>query len=135
MINPNELRTGNQVLHKGAIIVIDGIDRSNESIMVEDKHIPIPLTDIDPVPLTTEWLEKHGFEIKNMDKIGIAWTIPIMHSANRVLGVTNMTYRTLVTFVAEPNNRVMLQTIYFVHPLQNLYRDLTGEELTIKETV
>ncbi|HYK57397.1 MAG TPA: hypothetical protein VEV15_13095, partial [Flavisolibacter sp.] len=123
--------TGNQVLHKGAIIIIDGIDRSNESVMVEGRHIAIPLADIEPIPLTpellercgftTEWRERNIWELKGKDED---------ENDFRIQGNSG-------TFYLTPNYEEIAigKGFHFVHQLQNIYLDLNHEELTIKETV
>lgn len=125
MIKAGDLRTGNLVLHNGAIIIIDGIDKSNESVMVEDKHIAIPLADIDPIPLTPEWLKRCGFA-KQSEGCWSRNGIVIMYDDSDAPGIVG-DFR--FEFAGE------LRIIDGLHHLQNIYLDITREELTIKETV
>lgn len=140
MINPKELRIG-----------INGFTPFDHSIRCDETEGCILLIDIyheltgkwkigreadspecEPIPITPEWLERCGFKEEQRERLGRSWEISIMPSAKRVLGVCNMTSRTLVSFVAEPGNIVMLRPIYYIHQLQNLYFALTVEELEIK---
>ena len=82
--------------------------------------------DIQPMPITEEWLLKFGFEKSTLDEDN-AWL--------------NLRYRYL-NFSSDES--VEFKKVYltvsrmdiiceYVHELQNLYFALTGEELTIKK--
>lgn len=130
MINPKELRIGNLVSHYGEIKSVSGTNYLG--LIRLEQILDVSENAIDPIPLTPERLERCGFASEYREKLGSSWVIPIMASAKRVLGICNMTSRTLVSFVSEPGNIVMLRPIYHFHDIQNLYFALTGEELTIK---
>lgn len=84
--------------------------------------------DIDPIPLTEEWLEKLGFtlggynmlfwyheKLKGLDFAGINWAdaeYPEYQFLNYGIGTE-------------------IYQVYYVHQLQNLYFALTGEELIL----
>ena len=79
------------------------------------------IEDIEPIPLTEEWLVKFGFEYKEMyyqSKYLVALNDCFI-IAERVTGLF---------YVDAPNNELK-----HVHQLQNLYFALTGKELTIKD--
>jgi hypothetical protein len=72
--------------------------------------------DIQPIPITEEWLLKFGFEYEDskkelLSKHSVSFYIP--YNQLRCYG--------------HPNN------IKYIHQLQNLYFTLKGEELTIKK--
>ena len=81
--------------------------------------------DIEPIPLTEEWLIKFGFEwneeLRSFEKKGFRWLAKSVEM--------NASYQ-----LWDNINRCMLsnQMYWHVHQLQNLYFALTGEELTIK---
>lgn len=75
--------------------------------------------DMLPIPLTTEWLTKFGFEKNN----GI-WSKQSLQVYQQL---------PLRLFWYNEDFVVELKSILYVHQLQNLYFALTGEELTIKE--
>ena len=100
-----ELRTGNYVR------VIN--DTVREYFIVQDtnqSHF------FEPIPLAEEWLVKMGFKkFVTSDKY---------HTY--ALGVINVNDN--IVYVSELG---FLNHIKYVHQLQNLYFDLTGEELTV----
>jgi hypothetical protein len=105
----NELRIGNWVLSptQGEIQIENGwqIDEGEE---------------VNPIPLTEEWLERFGFD-------EIEMSIPVAYK-------TKSGFR-----IKEDQRGYWMQYKYgtviikHVHQLQNLYFALTGEELTIKK--
>jgi hypothetical protein len=81
---------------------------------------------VEPIPLTEEWLLKFGFTRHHADY------------SNGVIYIKNVPDNNEFEWGAYPNelgsgiqikNRKLLK---YVHQLQNLYFALTGEELTIK---
>lgn len=85
---------------------------------------------IEPIPLTPEWLERCGLELRKEDKI---WQIQVGNTSYLEIeaeepfmcGVTPETWRDICPIY-------IWNEIKHVHQLQNLYFALTGEELTIK---
>jgi len=114
----NELRIGNYILltndnfNTSKVYVLDGFDiyKLDES----------DCFDIEPIPLTKEWLLRMGFEFKRQ-KVG-ANGIFSKGELNLTLSYGGIVYRKL--------NRPVL----YVHSLQNLYFALTEDELTINES-
>lgn len=126
------------ISHNGEVIPVVQIERRfKTTFRLNDINVDERIIEdhFQPIPLNPEWLQRCGFAESFRDKLGKSWTIDIMPSAKRVLGICNMTTRTLVSFVSEPGNIVMLRPIYNVHQLQNLYFALTGEELAITQPV
>jgi hypothetical protein len=126
-VKPNELRRGNLVLStskywdKPTIGTVDEINSQNiifrysaTSIIGNDYSV------IEGIPLTEEWLIKLGF-LKNNDPDNLYFIIPNMI----VIDVNS-------GFEYRSGQYVPLQ-IKFVHKLQNLFFELRGEELTIKQ--
>lgn len=76
--------------------------------------------EIEPIPLTEEWLLKFGFEKKGK-RISKGWFY--LWDENGII----------VFALAEMHNEIgQYLNIKHVHQLQNLYFALTGEKLTIK---
>lgn len=125
----SELRIGNWVIYEATTRIITSIGEydvlhylangKNKSDMYAS-----PISQISPIPLTPEILEKVGFEYD-----GIAYNLRFY---------TNMDL-TLVTY-NEDGMHYWLKYYYgpamphirHLHQLQNLYFALTGEELDIK---
>lgn len=135
MIKANELRVGNLLFETG---IIDGYENlpDSEKLTV----IVAVINDIDqvvrdlqdnmhaydslyPIPLTEEWLLKFGFEKD--------WTGYALEDKNSLSFSVTKNGAYLACWL----DRSLGITIKYVHQLQNLYFALTGEELTIKETV
>lgn len=124
-MKPNELRIGNHVVYmvdstikQGVISVISKhkctlITENNGNISVKVR------TNIIGIPLTNEWLVKLGF--KWSDKYCL-WFIkePFYFPLRSDFSL----------FIFRDGIKIKPD---YVHELQNLYIDLTGQELTIKE--
>lgn len=123
MIKSNELRLGNLAIAYGKhLIKCSGIQGGlfyfyNED-GIEDSY---SLDAISPIPLTEEWLLKLGFTS----------TIKDYYSGNGI-----ELFYTCEGCLLMVNDQSAFSKVYqFVHEIQNLVSALTGEELTIKETV
>ncbi len=79
------------------------------------------MEDIEPIPLTEEWLLKFGFEK--------TW-----YGVEDALIELQKTEKGYILSI-NCNEYTEGKEFYYVHQLQNLYFALTGEELTIKELV
>lgn len=82
------------------------------------------LSEIEPIPITEEWLDKLGFRGKKVYDAIFEWRIG----------------DSLKEHCIQTDGEAFVWTHYkdgidikFVHQLQNLYYALTGEELTISE--
>jgi hypothetical protein len=122
----NELRIGNWFIEKGEVKQFDG----------DFYH----LLGCDPIPLTTNWLEKLGFE-KNKDKRWMRGKsrYAIFYFEYYATGEDNSMWRIEYHDTDYGRNEYKDcnqwgDVINHVHQLQNLYFALTGEELTIKDT-
>lgn len=78
--------------------------------------------DLEPIPLTKEWLLKFGFNLITSDcESPSDW---YFRHDNLTGSIDNLTWK------YTHQNRLRIE---YVHQLQNIYFALTGEELTIKE--
>lgn len=110
----NELRIGNYFLWRGMCGTVNTI---SEKWITEQTNLGrFFYEDIEPIPLTEEWLVKFGFEQYNN---------------------TNHYFYTNTKFIVKINSDtgylfggIDHEPIKYVHQLQNLYFALTNEELT-----
>tara|TARA_R110000822_G_C14906902_1_gene449700 strand:+ start:131 stop:493 length:363 start_codon:yes stop_codon:yes gene_type:complete len=112
-----ELRIGNWVEIQGLqskVILVDVEECICENEYCEDFENNKITQNLQPIPLTKEWLEKFGFENNsmNLDEEGF------LHLDISFLGGVNVYI-----------NDMEYPHINYVHQLQNLYFALTGEEL------
>lgn len=78
--------------------------------------------ELDPIPLTEEWLLTFGFE-----KPAHSWICDKFHLSEWDDYPLNW------CVALNKNNAILVDKLKYVHQLQNLYFALTGEELEIKE--
>lgn len=140
-IQPNELRIGNLVYASwktGLIVPIKEI-REFKIIVDDDEWSCLKYDEIDPIPLTPEWLEKCGFEKR------LEYWEPFVGDAKGawfnmngifivVLKSNGKIYRAIATN-GDEFGYVDGPEIKSVHQLQNVIFALTGQELDIKEKV
>ena len=109
----NELRLGNWVMFRNSETGLFENDlpivEVQELLYIEDRTF-----DVEPIPLTNEWLVKFGFN-KSTENV-----FKILHTDNN-FGFSVKLY----------SSYAFKEKIKSVHQLQNLYFALTGEELKI----
>lgn len=159
MIQANELRIGNLVLDPaGRMGAVLSVSERSIRLKLEFSTIKIYTThdetgvDCNPIPLTTQILEKCGFrlseyahvkiaynEIERIDSVYVQDIFNFENKNNmhievisdpktkevRRIGVQGFNYNGMVGVINTPTD------IKYIHQLQNLYFALTGEELTI----
>ena len=144
-----ELRIGNLVDYYGNIVTINSI---NDNDVGFSDYVPVDyplLEEINPIPITEDWLVKLGFELIDYDLFGeedqdeeICLVFKIQHPKFKTwkLGVD--------LFVDDKHCQLYLilddklkddyilyhSFIKHIHQLQNLFFALTGEELELKQT-
>ena len=117
-LSATELRIGNLVTDKWSVgkypfkIVSIG---KNICHYFGNQEFSAKYEDLEPIPLTEEWLLKFGL-LKTREGSFLLGSYELIKYEN--------SYRVLL-----PKNGI-LSTIKFVHELQNFYFALTGEELT-----
>jgi hypothetical protein len=133
MIQANELRIGNWVLHMGEMVQIDAIDSDESLNILADStgNIASRCDIAHPVPLTPELLEHCGFKLSQSlggyylflfdSDCTFLWTPKGLE-----LHIDNETELKILSAKQESK-------ILYLHQLQNLYFALTGQELTIKD--
>lgn len=138
MIKENELRIGNLVTHLGK----DWSYRNHLTVPNKDFNFEwdshdwyalgestLFLESIEPIKLTTEWLEKFGFK-------GYSEGAYYYHKKDiddedfLVIGSDNMCSINNISHISyHDDNIIFLRKIDNVHQLQNLWFSLKGEEL------
>jgi len=132
MLKANELRIGNLVSQNGFYGYVYSIESAEprNDIRFSDKDIItlfdngityVPIDEIEPIPLTEEWLIKFGFELDIEDD-----------------GYFKGKYKVSVSdegcifFIYDNYYPIEICEFKYIHQLQNLYFALTNTELTIK---
>lgn len=91
------------------------------------------ISDISPIPLTEEWLERFGFE-KREGSVGDSFYIGINPVTKDwmfdIVWLKNMMDYSYEDFPFYRNGHFRIQ---YVHTLQNLFFSLTGQELELKQ--
>ena len=119
----NELRIGNYV--KFGKLFKKVVEIAEEGFYILDKDgttLKNTWADLQPIPLTEEWLLKFGLE-KELDSF-------YRFNKSSMIEICFYDGGILVT-----NQSVCLNSIKYVHQLQNLYFALTGEELVVSDAV
>jgi hypothetical protein len=124
MIEAKELRIGNLI--KWTLLNGNKSKANEVELICKDginiKGVSFLFKEIEPIPLTEEWLIKFGFEEHTTNhkyyKFGCAIFRGLGDSINR--------------FYYHRSGHSKCIEIKYVHQLQNLYFALTNEELTIK---
>lgn len=118
MINIEELRIGNYLFNKGQpICTVDGIYRRDHISVKESYLESIHIENFEPIKLTTEILEKCGFEKIDVDYFKLKTENYYCHIDEQGFG-----------FALEHDNFYICE---YVHELQNLYFALMEKEITI----
>jgi hypothetical protein len=131
MIPINELRKGNWV----NVSHVHFKETEISTIQIDDLvriFTNIPTYDYNPIPITEEWLLKFGFKNWATNdncfiKKHIQLELIIFNDKTPVAKANNIT-----GFYYFFNKEI--QSLTFIHQLQNLYFALTGEELTLSVT-
>ena len=121
MIQINELKIGNLIKRNGIFAKIEVINNELDEVyfMGEDFYYSDFCCNIEPIPLTEEWLLKFGAELLYDNKYDF-------ECYN--FGYFELTHKGYCfTFQSQQ----ISEPIKYVHQLQNLYFCLTGAELTV----
>lgn len=135
MIQANELRIGNWVKRKsgGCQQVLEVLSTmvllQNEPPLDVNKTMRLPLSSVEPIPLTPEILKKAGLK---RDKEG--WVLSFdfkIYDPLEIGGAGDYVQSNRNIFTIIHNNSVFPKGFKYLHQLQNLYFALTSEELEI----
>ena len=123
----SELRIGNLVTPCGnKPYRVESVDNDGCMIVPVDNSELVDFDyecDLEPIPLTEEWLVKFGFEYKDGY---LTLELGYFSGSNFIYWIGDV----LNLFCK--SGMMLTNNIKYVHQLQNLYFALTGEELKIK---
>lgn len=127
-----ELRLGNLVSninprHNDSILTIESIGDNHEVNVFYRKYL---LSELEPIPLTEEWLFKFGFYLR--DGFSNTFKLNVEKHQYDCSEITYSEKEGLFRFSnGQQKGTTLIPHIKYVHQLQNLYFALTGEELTL----
>lgn len=133
-ISASELRIGNYVFDKfrNREVLVWGIESNHDRIVVNYANgsgiYTVDLKDIEPIPLTEEWLLKFGFDKEIIDSNYIRKVYYHIEDFE----VEFHGKRLCLRVESQSSVRYFAHHTLYVHQLQNLYFALTGEELQLK---
>jgi hypothetical protein len=141
-LKPNELRIDNWIQIHGKFYQIDAIIRTDSltgfELYVKDIDYDYAIY-AEPAPLTEEWLLKFGFENRKLKFISREEYFEVIQKGEIILmpyeDSRKGTYIISKWSAYEPLQQCELGEIKYVHELQDWYRLLCREELTLKELV
>ena len=121
-----ELRIGNLV-KQGSVGALDNLQAWT---FTDGVVLPVEYKELTPIPLTEEWLVRFGFEKKgsicNDECYELNGFYIWKYGSDFSCG--NVSLGGKLGYSQHPS-------LEHVHQLQNLYHALTGEELTLNETI
>jgi len=128
MIDSIKLRIGNYIQFNDTVGVVKNINYSTIRAYVfnDIEDDLFNCEDIEPIPLTEEWLVKFGFN--DLEESSIKRSILRQFLSEAVVSQETIDNQTkwIVYFVTKSGHKIQ-----YVHQLQNLFHSLCGEELTI----
>ena len=126
-----DLRIGNYLQFKKSLIDVYGLhEEKTYNHIVEHNYFDNETEDIEPIPLTEEWLLKFGFVEKGIYFEKWKLRIEPFILTENIFCVRLITSPIFVVYII-PYSSIEMSNIKYVHQLQNLYFALTNEELTI----
>lgn len=136
-MNASELRIGN-IVRFGSddnyqeVIIIDGrnntvhLDGKIQSGAVIFSDLLVDIADVQPIPITSEWLEQLGLE----PQLGL---FPSEYYLYGGIGLREEIGDGYVLMYYGPEETIDINEVYFIHHLQNIYHAVSGEELELKK--
>lgn len=118
MIDPRELRISNLVQVDGRPFEVIGLARHYVYLQTQT-----PIEEVDPVPITQEWLERFGFQKTENLHFDPVWQFKLYDFEIWCDGSEFL-----------HDYCISGSEIKSIHALQNLFYCLTGQELTVKQT-
>jgi hypothetical protein len=135
-MNPTELRIGNWVnLYEGRDSKVTGMTNTGKVWAVVEPYDPAcawSTSEINPIPLTEDWLKMFGFEKQYGIMTELGFELKCRPDDTDCVIMIDLE---VSIAVIESHDLVQGMTFRFpkhVHQLQNLYFALTGEELELK---
>jgi hypothetical protein len=129
----SEVRIGNLVKYDKRVFEIDVIAHVFPTLNTAEFGIGVvDWNNIEPIPITEEWLFKFGFHLR--DGFSNTFKLDVEKHQYDCSKITYSEKEGLLRFSnGKEKGTTLIPHIKYVHQLQNLYFALTGEELTIKQ--
>lgn len=126
MMDIKELRIGNLVsISDYNNLEVLGISSNNVGLKLDStKFISVQCDELQPIPITVEWLLKLGFEYHTFDKNYVITTQKDWHNSIKEID-GDWFYNNNFSDA----NCYFVREVKYVHQLQNLYYALNEEEL------
>jgi len=124
----NELKTGNLLFKNNEVVTVMNIFGPSGLVQFKEEpfqRIPLLVAEIEGIPLTEEWLLKFDFVLTD---VTLKKHLDVPTYNNRWHGVF-LEYHLLGWYMVKPH---IINEIQWVHQLQNIYFDVTREELVLK---
>ena len=135
-MKPQELRIGNFVNYNGKVVKVEQITKHKIGYHTKPKETRMNyarLCEIEPIPITEEWLTKIGFILPEHKEFYAICRINGKDNGIRLTRYFNLWNAEI--FASHPEVVMLEHTIKglrFVHELQNAYQLVTGKDLEIK---
>lgn len=135
-MKPTELRIGNLVLYEGKVVKVEQITKHKIGYHTKPNETRMNyarLWEVEPIPITEEWLTKIGFILPEHKEFYVMCRINGKDNSIRLTRYFNLWNAEI--FASHPEVVMLEHTIKglrFVHDLQNAYQLITGKELEIK---
>ena len=128
----SELKIGNLVSLDGRVSTVLGIDHRNSLKVKNDfSTFQTSCLNVEPIPLTEDWLKRFRFE---KDNYGTFVLNSIDKNENDLwLKIQDNDFGIALNLFHNKKEPTFLDSISYLHQLQNLYFALTGTELTLKQ--
>lgn len=135
-MKPQELRIGNLVNYNGKVVKVEQLTKHKIGYHTKPNETRLNyarLCEIEPIPITEEWLTTIGFILPEHKEFYVMCRINGKDNSIRLTRYFNLWNAEI--FVSHPEVVMLEHTIKglrFVHELQNAYYLATGKELEIK---
>ncbi len=137
MIDANDLMLGNYVNTIDGISKVVSLRLDYNPICINKRYVGgESYSDLEPIPISEDWLTKLGFEkqvmsySKNIDFFGGGRRLSF--SGDYLYIIDSEKQNTIPTDIVVLWNKDVMKE-FSIHKLQNIYYLLTGEKLTIKQ--
>lgn len=121
-----ELRIGNYIQFNDTPIAngVYSVMAIKDDLIVAENGGAAYLNEVEPIPITVEWLHRFGFEKVSYYRLGL--------TLSGFIGLTSNSIdekELIVSLSGDSHCRDYGFDVKYVHQLQNLYFSLTGEDI------
>jgi hypothetical protein len=128
-MNAKELRLGNLVVYNGSVFRVTGITRNRITADRGKGDVEFSISELVPLRITEYWMLKAGFErVGNFKNWKIEYNF-----LNETKQLTIEGDKGFNASIEYRDKFAMISLLSNIHQLQNLYSDLSGQELQFSE--